>query len=184
MTDLKEHETGLIERIKRGDREAFRQFVQLHEKSIANIVIGMLGNTMEAEEIAQDAFLKFFYNIQDFREESSAKTYLTRIAINLSLNELKRRKRQKERFIYKEDLRSFSGITEEDPNSFDLRDLLEEELQKLEKGQRAVFILRVMEGYSTKETSDILHIPQGTVLSRLHRAIELLRVQLKEFKNR
>lgn len=182
MVALKENETGLIEQIRLGDMKAFREFVQLHEKNIANIVIGMLGNTPEAEEIAHDAFLRFFYNIRDFREESSSKTYLTRIAINLSLNELKKRKLHKERYIYQEDMRAFSGVSEDDPESFEIRDILEKELQKLEEGQRAVFILRILEGYNTKETADILHIPLGTVLSRLHRALEILKIRLKEFK--
>jgi RNA polymerase sigma-70 factor (ECF subfamily) len=78
-------------------------------------------------------------------------------------------------------MKTFSGVSEDDPESFDLRDILERELQKLDEGQRAVFILRILEGYNTKETADILHIPLGTVLSRLHRALEILKIRLKEF---
>lgn len=83
---------------------------------------------------------------------------------------------------FKDDLRSYEGKSYDNPDSFELKDVIESELQKLEKGQRAVFILRMIEGFSTRETAKILKIPQGTVLSRLHRAIEILKVRLKEFK--
>lgn len=178
----KEQESELIDKIKKGDTSAFREFVSLYESSIANVVIGMLGDRPEAEDVAQEVFIKFFYNVQNFRKESSVKTYLTRIAINLSLNELKKRNLQKERMDFKDDLRSYEGKSYDNPDSFELKDVIESELQKLEKGQRAVFILRMIEGFSTRETAKILKIPQGTVLSRLHRAIEILKVRLKEFK--
>jgi len=178
----KEHENELIDRIKNGDSAAFKDFVQLHEKTLANVVIGMLGNCPEAEDVAQEAFIKFYYNINKFRKEASAKTYLTRIAINLSLNELKKRGLQRERYTSLEDFKSFEGKRFENHDNFDLKDLIETELQKLEGSQRSVFVLRMIEGYSTKETAKILRIPEGTVLSRLHRTLEILKVRLKAYK--
>lgn len=180
--DFQNTENELIESIKRGNTDAFRRFVELHEKSIANIVIGMLGNTQEAENIAQDAFIKFFYNVDKFRKESSARTYLTRIAINLSLNEIKKNKIRNSRIENVENIASYEGKAIHEPGNFELRDILNEALEKLEKGQRAVFILRMIEGYSTKETAKILKIPLGTVLSRLYRATEIMKNRLKEYK--
>lgn len=177
-----EQERELIEKIRQGDTAAFGEFVKLHEGTIANVVIGMLGNRPEAEDVAQDVFIRFFYNIEKFREESSAKTYLTRIAINLSLNELKKRKVLQQRMEIKDDLKRYEGKNVQNPDNFDLRDIIEAELQKLEKGQRSVFVLRMIEGFSTKETAKILNIPQGTVLSRLHRAVETLKIKLKDYK--
>lgn len=178
----KHKESELIEKIKQGDTSAFREFVSLFESAVANVVIGMLGDRPEAEDVAQDVFLKFYYNVHNFREESSVKTYLTRIAINLSLNELKKRNLQKERMDLKDNFRNYEEKSYDNPDSFELKEVIESELQKLEKGQRAVFVLRMIEGFSTKETAKILKIPQGTVLSRLHRAIEILKVRLKDFK--
>ncbi len=172
----------MIDEIKRGDLQAFRRFVELHEKSIANVVIGMLGDTQEAENVAQDVFIKFFFNIHKFREESSAKTYLTRIAINLSLNELKKRKLRRQRTESTEDISAYENKFIQQPDDFELKEVLKKELQNLEKGQRLVIILRMIEGYSTKETAGILKIPQGTVLSRLHRATEILKNRLKDYK--
>jgi RNA polymerase sigma-70 factor (ECF subfamily) len=178
----KEQESELIEKIKKGNTAAFGEFVSMYENTIANVVIGMLGNSPEAEDVAQDVFIKFFYNVHNFREESRVKTYLTRIAINLSLNELKKRNLQKERMEFREDLKAYEGKSFQNPDSFDLKEIIEAELQKLEKGQRAVFVLRMIEGFSTKETAKILKIPQGTVLSRLHRTMDILKERLKEFK--
>ncbi len=178
----KEKEKRLIEKIRHGDTVAFKEFISLHKKTISNVVIGMLGNNPSAEDVAQDVFIKFYYNINKFREESSAKTYLTRIAINLSLNEIKKKNLQKQRFETSDDLRNYENINILNPDNFELKEILQRELQKLEERQRAVFILRIIEGYSTRETSEILKIPEGTVLSRLYRSTEALRERLKEFK--
>ena len=179
---ISNQENELIEKIKRGDIRAFHRFVELHEKSIANVVIGMLGNTEEAENIAQDVFIKFFYNVHKFRKESSARTYLTRIAINLSLNELKRKKIRKKRIENPGDMKIYEDEASVQPGEFELKEILGKELNKLEEGQRAVFILRMIEGYSTRETADILKIPEGTVLSRLHRATGIMKNKLEEYK--
>ena len=180
--DLRNKENELIDDIKRGNTEAFRHFVELHEKSIANVVIGMLGDTQEAENVAQDVFIKFFYNIHKFRKESTARTYLTRIAINLSLNEIKKNKLRKRRIENYENITAYENKATSQPENFDLKDILKRELDKLEEGQRAVFILRMIEGYNTKETAKILKIPQGTVLSRLYRATEIMKERLRGYK--
>ncbi len=180
--DLQNTENELIEAIKRGNTEAFRRFVEIHEKSIANVIIGMLGDTQEAENVAQDVFIKFFYNIHKFRKESSARTYLTRIAINLSLNAIKKTKIRKSWLENTENIASCKSEPEYQPEYFELKDILKNALEKLEEKQRAVFILRMIEGFSTKETAGILKIPQGTVLSRLHRATERMKNELKDYK--
>jgi RNA polymerase sigma-70 factor (ECF subfamily) len=179
---LSKKENELIDRIKDGDTHAFRHFVELYEKPISNVVIGMLGNTEEAENVAQDVFIRFYFNIHKFRKESGIKTYLTRIAINLSLNELKRRKKSQERIENTDNLSNLENRSFQNPDNFELRETVERELQKLDKHQRSVFVLRIIEGYSTRETAEILKIPQGTVLSRLHRAIENMKEKLKEFE--
>jgi RNA polymerase sigma-70 factor (ECF subfamily) len=170
----------LIEEVKKGNTNAFKTLVEKYEKSISNIVIGMLGYTPEAEEIAQDVFLKFYMNCSKFRNEASLKTYLSRIAINLSLNELKRRKKQRERYVYDEEIKNNSEAKTED--DFELKEIIEKALMAIKPDLRAVVILRLIEGYDTKETAKILKIPAGTVLSRLSRAQEKLRPLLKEGK--
>ncbi len=175
-------EKDLTDQIKKGNIRAFNEFVKRFEKPVSNVVIGMLGNTPEAEIIAQDVFIKFFQTVDKFRQESSIKTYLTRMAINLSLNEIKRQKRTRDKVVYGDDLTlQMQGEDHNPGEDFDLKEAVEKALQKLDSRQRSVIILRLIEGYSTKETARMLKIPQGTVLSRLFRAQEQLRELLKTY---
>jgi len=138
-------------------------------------VIGMLGNCPEAEDIGQETFIRFYKSLDKFRGESSVGTYLTRIAINLSLNEFKRRKRQRKFFFSKNKIEN----TPDNKNRNDqneIHKIVHLGLQKLEPKFRAVIVLRLIDGYSTQETAQILNLPLGTVLSRLARG----QIKLKE----
>jgi len=103
-------------------------------------------------------------------------TYLTRIAINLSINELKKRQRKSKIF--------FRNLSEEDfdipdynnQNQFDdQKEIVQRAIQRLEPKFRSVVVLRLIDGYSTSETAEILKLPIGTVLSRLARAQKKLK---------
>ncbi len=137
---------------------------------MASVVISMLGNTPEVEDIGQEVFIRFYRSVNKFRGDSSLGTYLTRIAINLSLNEIRRRKRTRSTFLprYESDMESLpdkEGLSKRK----EARVLVHSALQKLEPKFRTVIILRLIQGYSTEETATILGLPVGTVLSRLSR---------------
>ncbi len=136
---------------------------------MAATVIPMLGNCPEADDVGQETFIRFYKSLKDFRGDSSVGTYLTRIAINLSLNEIKRRKRRK--LFFPQSTDSVENIIDEtETEDVDLKKIVNRAIQQLEPMFRAVLVLRLVDGYSTKETADILKIPEGTVLSRLARA--------------
>jgi len=171
----------LLEMARGGDQRAFAEIVEKYKGRVANVVKGMMGDVPEAEDVGQEVFIRFYNSLDRFRGESSLATYLTRIAINLSLNELKRKKRTYS--LYREDGEeqrwpevSDEGRPEE---KRDTREVVEKALQQLEDGYRAVVVLRLIEGYSTKETAELLGIPLGTVLSRLSRAQKQLMEILK-----
>ena len=86
----RDNDKGLIRRTENGDLKAFTELVKKYERPVAAIVKSMLGNCSEAEDVGQEVFINFYKNLSRFRFESGVKTYLIRIAINLSLNELKR----------------------------------------------------------------------------------------------
>ncbi len=136
----------------------------------------MLGYTTEAEDIGQETFVRFYQSLNQFRGESSIGTYLTRIAINLSLNEIRKRRRRRDLFFTKNE-----NTVENVPDTIDLKDqketktLVQLGLQKLPPKFRSVIVLRLIDGYSTEETAKILNLPVGTVLSRLARAQMKLR---------
>ena len=177
MTDEK-----LVRQAKAGDRAAFESLVKKYESRVAATVIGMLGSCQAADDVGQEVFIRLFKYLANFKEDASLATYITRIAINLSLNELKRRKRR--HFL-------FSGTDPEDGEATQHPDetlyrseeqrLVHRAIQRLEPEFRAVLVLRLIEGHSTQETADILGIPQGTVLSRLSRAQKKMKSYLTPF---
>lgn len=173
----------LIERSRSGDQAAFRLLVDKYEPQVAGTVIGMLGNTEEAEDVGQEVFIRFFRSMGNYRGEAALGTYLTRIAINLSLNALKKRKRRNIfRFLRNDgEAQDFQipdhGLTRE---QVETQQLVQKALQDLEPDFRAVIVLRMIEGYSTKETAEMLEMPLGTVLSRLSRAQKKLKEILEK----
>lgn len=166
----------LIEQVRRGEKDAFRTIVERYEPVVAATVRGMLGRGHEAEDVGQETFIRFYRAIGSFRGDSSLKTYLTRIAINLSLNELKRRKRRSGRIVPEpvEDLQIGGGDDRVNLDRNERQELVRRGLQQLDEKHRAVVLLRMIEGFSTVETAGILGLPEGTVLSRLSRGMKKL----------
>ena len=172
----------LIARARDGDNNAFAELVKRYESQVAAVVIGMLGNSDATDDVGQEVFLRFYKALHGFRGDAALGTYLTRIAINLSLNELKRRKRRLSFFSKSENEMSILEIkSDEQPDTFESQELVQRALQKLEPEFRAVVVLRLIEGYSTEETAQTLKVPLGTVLSRLSRAQKKLKEYLRPF---
>lgn len=163
----------LVQRVTEGDTKAFEQIVKQYKPMMAKVIIGMVGNREDAEDIGQEAFIRFYRSMNQYKGDASLGTYLTRIAINLSLNEIKRRKAKSQVSLEEKHESQYS-----DGHSFQKRDhseLVQKALTRLETKYRSVVVLRLMQGFSTKETAKILKIPTGTVLSRLARGQEKLR---------
>jgi RNA polymerase sigma-70 factor (ECF subfamily) len=149
---------------------------------VAATIIGMLGRCPEAEDVGQETFIRFYQSLEKFRGDSSVGTYLTRIAINLSLNELKRRRRKHLLFEAKSSDEEFDIPDMEMPNAYDdEKEIVQRAIKKLEPKFRSVLVLRLMDGYSTRETAEILNLPTGTVLSRLTRAQKKLKKLLAPY---
>ncbi len=168
----------LVRRCKNGDMEAFRMIVDTHKNYIATVASGILGATPEVSEIAQNVFVKFYENLGRFRGDSSIKTYLHRMTVNASLDEIRRRNRYRKRFINLDEHDSEivdPGHASAAIEQLEDRKIVESMLATLPERQQSVVVLRLIEGYSTSETADILGIAYGTVLSRLNRALESLR---------
>ncbi len=185
MSNARNHETqpsnmiqqddeDLVNVSKDGDMKAFKTLVERHEGKVAGVVKSMLGDTPEALDIGQETFIRFYESLNKFKGDSSVSTYLIRIAINLSLNEIKRRKRATIFFRPLEDGHQVN-VPE---SSHDTKEMVALEVAKLEPEFRSVVTLRLIEGYSTEETATLLEIPLGTVLSRLSRAQKKLKIAL------
>ena len=175
---------ALVDAARGGSEEAFRALVERYEGRVASVVIRMLGNTPEAEDAGQETFIRFYRGLRGFRGQASVGTYLTRIAINLALTELKKRRRRSIFVPFKPPGREDDtpGLEYADPAASaeydDTADRIQAALNRLKPEFRSVIVLRLMEGYSTKETAEILGLPIGTVMSRLRRSQEKLKRML------
>ena len=177
----------LLALARRGDHDAFRLIVERYEPVVAATVIGMLGRGDDADDVGQETFVRFHRALGEFREESALKTYLVRIAMNLSLNALKQRKRRRWRFLSRDD----EGANLSEPvapmplvdagESREQRDLVQRAVAGLSEKHRAVVTLRLLQGLSVRETAAALGVPEGTVLSRLARASGQLRAVLAPY---
>ena len=174
----------LVGRAGKGDERAFRMLVERYEGQIAGVVIGMLGRNAEAEDAGQETFIRFYRSLEKFRGESQVGTYLTRIAVNLCLDVLRKRKKRFGEVDVEEagpELMRLGGDRQQE--KAEARELLHKALEQLEPECRTVILLLQIEGYSTKETAQILEIPTGTVLSRLKRGQDKLRKILTQLMN-
>lgn len=171
-------DSELINETLTGDMAAFRMLVERHEGKVAGVVKGLLGDVPEADDVGQEVFIRLYESLASFRGDAALGTYVTRIAINLSLNELKRQKRKATRFG------SLREAEEKETASADdaLHELLHREIENLEPEYRTVVILRMIEGYSVQETAALLNVPVGTVMSRLHRAQKKLKETITKQK--
>ena len=178
-------ERELVARARVGDADAFGEIVRRLEPRVAATVIGMLGPGPDAEDIGQETFIRLYRALPEFRGESLLVSYVTRIAINLCQDERRRRKRQSGIFTATArdavDRVADPG-TLRDPLAE--RDLVQHGLQELPTEYREVIVLRLIDGLSTRETAQILNLPEGTVTSRLARGQMRLRDLLKPLLER
>lgn len=182
LEDLRTLDDGaLVGLMKQGRQDALGEVVRRHRQQVARVVIGMLGNTPEADDVGQETFIRFWNNIDAYTLDAKISTFLTRIAINLSINEIRKRKRKQE-WISRTKAEAREQIVDESIYRRYEREHIEAALQNLDEPQRAVVVMRLLQGFSTKETAEMLRIPLGTVLSRLSRALDKLRLNLKKLE--
>ncbi len=174
-------EQQLILLVKEGNHDAFRQFVERYMKQSYNVAYSFLNNHHDAEEIAQEAFVRAYRSIGSFRGESEISTWLYRIVMNLSLNRLKQLRRDATRRTHTEEEMT-SGNDQQSAYQNDIREHIEHALHELPTLQRAVVILRHLDGLSTKQVSGILKCSEGTVKTHLFRGLKKMRVKLNFLK--
>jgi RNA polymerase sigma-70 factor, ECF subfamily len=178
-------DNDLIARARAGDDRAFGVLVERYQAAVAATVIGMLGPGDEADDVGQETFIRFHRALDRFRGESSLKTYLVHIAMNLSLNALKSRRRSLLRFVRDEATTSEIPEPRAGPDgnvdAGELRLVVRAAVASLGEKHRAVVVLRMFNDCSTRETAELLGLPEGTVLSRLSRAMKELEQRLAPY---
>ncbi len=179
---------NLIDSFKKGNAAAFGDIVLKYEDKIYNLCRHMLGNAHEAEDAAQDVFLKAYQALPKFQPDASLYTWLYRIATNTCID-YKRKpifeslysgSEEEERLVY--DRASNAPSPEKLYQSKQIDQALRESLAKLSPKLRAIIILKEIEVLSYGEIAETLSISIGTVKSRIARAREELQKLMKEFR--
>ena len=176
-------ELRLIDRCRQGDQGAYRDLVERHMRDVYNLAFSFLQDHDEADDVAQETFVRAHRSLDGFRGEAGLGTWLYRIATNLALDRLRQRRRAEARKIPMDDDES-RAVTHSSPDTdamgIDLH--IERALHTLPTLQRAVIMLRHMDGLSTKQVSDILRCSEGTVKTHLHRGLRKMRRLLRQVK--
>jgi len=180
----REEEARLVREIRAGDGDAFETLVREHQTRVYNLALRMTGSEEDAQDIAQETFLKAWRTMGKYRGECSLGSWLYRIASNLSIDLLRKNKRQQREKIVSLEDNGEDGRTLELP---DLREepqtILEREenrravwacLEKLPEEQRLILVLRDVNGLSYEEIGASMGLEMGTVKSRIFRAREKL----------
>lgn len=169
----------LVQAAHQGDANAFTEIVTRHSGRVQAVIRGLLGSGPDLDDTVQETFIRLFRSLSRFRGEASLGTYLTRIAVNQSLTVLEQRKSRSLLSLDEAGPAIWTTLDDDLAQQMEAREVVERALAALAPEFRAVAVLRLLEGYSTKETAEILQVPAGTVLSRLSRAQEKLKEMLK-----
>jgi RNA polymerase sigma-70 factor (ECF subfamily) len=175
-TDAFADEAAWIQQAQRNNARAFEALYRMHIDRVYGLCLRMTGNTSEAEDCAQEAFIQAWNKLDKFRGDSAFSTWLHRIAVNSVLGRMRKSKREHDRIM---------AVAEDAPlpvttgDTGDMRDL-SEAVDRLPEGARHVFVLHAVYGYSHDEAGAMLGIATGTSKAQLHRAKRLLAQQLKQ----
>ena len=184
----------MVRAVLDGDPEAYRVLVERYERRIYHVVYGMVRSQEDARDLAQDCFVKAFQNLHRFRLESKFYTWLCRIAMNLSIDHLRKMKHRSHAAF--DDERSASegaqvvrlSSRRDNPSENVARQQVYRQImdavESLPEDQKQVLVLRELEEMPYKEISEILGIPEGTVMSRLYYARRRLQELLSEHRPR
>ena len=180
-------ESILVADLCDGDMTALAILVDRHKDLVYRVAMQITKNSDDASDVLQDAFLKVYDSINAFRQESAFETWLYRIVVNLSIDAVKKRKRQQESMASLSEVSDVhqSQDIQQDPTRQAERNELQEwvtqAVNSLSIKHRSVVILHELEGLSHPQIADILDCSEGTVRSRLHYARKRLRVLLAPY---
>lgn len=187
-------ENQLITDLLAGNGQAIQLLIDTYKNRVFNTILGMVQNTEDAEELAQDVFIKALQNLDKFKGQSQISTWLYRIAINTSLDHIKKRNRKK-RFAF---MISLSGGTEDNPapnppdfvhpglqlENKELAQTLFKAMNQLAEKQKTALILTKIEGLSYEQTAQVMDTTVASVESLLFRAKQNLKKVMGNYLER
>ncbi len=182
-------ESELLRGIQQGDRKAFQQLVEAYQRMVVNTCFGIVHNTADAEDLAQDVFMEIFRTAENFRGDSKISTWLYRIATNRSLNHIRNKKRKgffqslEETFTGGRNRTSEISENRSDQPDHNItdsqrKDILHKAIDQLPEKQRIAFTLNKYEELPYQQIAEVMEISLASVESLIHRAKKNLQEQL------
>ena len=183
---VSEEDREVVRRVQAGDTEAFEVLVEKYKRKAFRLAYGVLRDQEEALDVAQEAFVKAFRSLPKFKGESAFYTWLFRITMNVALDRKRQRTARAKSLgtddVPPEEWERTAVATDASPDdeaeSAERRVRIGRALETLPEHHRSIIILSDIEGLSYREIAEVLAIPMGTVMSRLHNARKRLRVVL------
>ncbi|MBI4408131.1 MAG: RNA polymerase sigma factor [Gemmatimonadetes bacterium] len=173
-------EHKLIALVLSGDAAAERRLYDLHVDRVYRLMYRMAGDEDLAQDFTQDAFIRAFGRLREFRGESAFGTWLHSVAVSVALNGLRKVRRFRSREVELEEAGALAGTTSRSAEP-DLKTKLWRAIDRLPEPYRVVFLMHDVEGYTHDEIGAVLEVPEGTSKARLSRARARLREALAEF---
>jgi RNA polymerase sigma-70 factor (ECF subfamily) len=190
------HEKRLLESLKSGDRDAITEIIEKYHDKLFSVANRICNNSADAEEILQDVYMIAMNKIDRFEERSTLSTWLYRITVNAALMKLRSQRKNKNTVS----IDGYSALLGEDENIFrsdgemrspdetlmtkELYEKIRDSVEALPEIYQSVFFLRDVQGYSIKETSNMLHTTPAAIKSRLHRSRFFLRERLDPYMSK
>lgn len=178
LTDLE-----LVNDVRAGNRRAYTELMRRYQDKVYWVARRMVGNHADADDIVQEAFVKAFLNLGDFRGDAGFYTWLYRIAVNLSLNAL--RKRHVVNYLRESEIaqKVFPPAAEDPHRDLEAKDLesrLDRAVSRLPDKQRAVFVMRYYEGMSYDEIASVLKTSVGGLKANYFHALRKVQRYLND----
>jgi len=179
-------DTDLISRAAGGDSSAFQALVERHRSMVYRVAYQFAGNHHDAEDIAQEVFIKVYRSLDRFRQDAQLTSWMYRIVMNACIDHRRRQRPAVTAPFGEEAEQRMLNTPEDTPGpeerayAGELGQVLESEIGRLPNGQRVVFVMRHHQGMKLCEIADALGLAEGTVKRQLHAAVHRLRQALTQ----
>jgi RNA polymerase sigma-70 factor, ECF subfamily len=169
----------LIKLSREGDQEAFGRLVERYQKKVLAVAYGLIHDPDEAQDLTQETFIRAYHALENYRGTARFYTWLYRITVNLCMDRFRRRALERAHAVTEEGIEKNSPAPDDVAIQRESNLAIRQAILSLPQDQRAVIILREIEGLSYKEIAQTMDVSIGTVMSRLYYARRRLREILK-----